>query len=165
MTFVSTKNIYHSTYIILDVSLTFQVVMNEPITSLFSSQSIEVDNTVTNEEENEDDFMVGFGDLEFNPNENDVPNNVIISSKQFKILNSTINYVLEFMNTSVGKSSVSGVDVEYLLMSQYSRTRTLAEGIEKSIDEKLSTHSFSFGYELTKIQDATREHHSIEVND
>ncbi|CAH1435832.1 unnamed protein product [Lactuca virosa] len=60
---------------ILVVSPTFQAVMNEPITSLFSSQSIEVENTVNIEEEDEYDFMVGFGDLEFNPHENDVPNN------------------------------------------------------------------------------------------
>ncbi|CAI9279531.1 unnamed protein product [Lactuca saligna] len=40
-----------------------------------------------------------------------------------------------------GKSSVSGVDVEYLLKPQESRTRTSIESMEKKLDEKLSSHS------------------------
>lgn len=64
-----------------------------------------------------------------------------MSGKKFMILNSKRNYILHFLDDSAGKSSVSGVDVEYLLKPQESRTRTSIESMEKKLDEKLSSHS------------------------
>lgn len=43
---------------------------------------------------NEDDIMVGFTELEFNPEENNVEDPDIMSSKQFNILNSKLNFNL-----------------------------------------------------------------------
>ncbi|CAI9294800.1 unnamed protein product [Lactuca saligna] len=47
--------------------------------------------------------------------EDDVSDNAIISDKQFKILNSKMNSILQFLNDNVGKSFVISVEVEYLL--------------------------------------------------
>lgn len=65
------------------------------------------------------------------------------------------------MNNSAGKSSVSGVEVKDLLKSQESRTRKLIEDVDKHIDERLATHSQTFDYELTKLQDLTREFYEL----
>lgn len=74
------------------VSPTFEKVMQDPITTLFSSQSTDTDNTIhEEEEENDDNVMVSFVDVEFNPNDDDVPDEAIMSGKQFKILNSKMN--------------------------------------------------------------------------
>lgn len=51
--------------------------MNELIASLFSFQSTEPEQHV-NEAEDEDDVMDGFGELEFNLDENGVLDNAII---------------------------------------------------------------------------------------
>lgn len=60
-------------------------------------------------------MIVAFAYLEFIPEADDVPDNAIMSGKHFKILNTDLNLILKFLNDSVGKSSVSGVEVEYLL--------------------------------------------------
>lgn len=61
-----------------------------------------------------------------------------------------MNLILQFLNDSAGKFVVSGVEVEYLLKSQESKTKALIEGVEKSIDERLATRSRTFNYKLTK---------------
>lgn len=104
--------------------------MNEPIISLFSSQSIEPW-VILNKEEDKDDVTVGFVELEFNPEEGSTKDHAIMSGKQFKILNSKIN------------------------------SMTLLEGVDKSIDEHLATHSRTFNHEIIKLQDVTHEGHVL----
>ncbi|CAI9298410.1 unnamed protein product [Lactuca saligna] len=70
-------------------------IIHEPITTLFSSQSTDIEKVVHEEEPNDDDIMVSFVNLQFDPNEENVPDNLIMSRKEFKILNSKINYLLQ----------------------------------------------------------------------
>ncbi|CAH1451330.1 unnamed protein product [Lactuca virosa] len=86
------------------VSPTFQGIINERIASLFSSQS-EDEEMPYNEEE--DDEMVQFDVLEFDHAEENVDDNANKSGKQYKILNSKLNTILQFWNNNAGKSSVS----------------------------------------------------------
>ncbi|CAI9299835.1 unnamed protein product [Lactuca saligna] len=122
------------------VSPTFFKMMQEAITTLFSSQSTDVDQGV-HEEENDDDLMVAFANMHFNLQEDDMHDIAIMSGKQFKMLNSKLNSILEFLNDSVGKTYVSGVEVEYLLKSQESSMYTLIEDVDKRIEKRLATHS------------------------
>ncbi|CAI9284535.1 unnamed protein product [Lactuca saligna] len=69
------------------ISPMFQGVMNETISSLFSSQSKEPKAQINEEE---DDIMVRFVELGFNLEEENVDDNAIMSAKQFKILNSKL---------------------------------------------------------------------------
>lgn len=64
--------------------------------------------------------MVSFLELQFNPKEEDIPNDIIMSSKQFKILNSKMNYLLQFMADTGGKNYVNRVEFDYLLKDQES---------------------------------------------
>ncbi|CAI9294638.1 unnamed protein product [Lactuca saligna] len=55
--------------------------MHEPNTTLFSSQSTEAERIVQEDEPNDDDIMVFFfDDLQFDPEEDNVPDNMIMSS-------------------------------------------------------------------------------------
>lgn len=85
---------------------TFQGVINETITSLFSSQSTDQD--PLNNEYEEDDEIVGFVELEIDPEENNVDDNAVMSGKQFKILNSKSNSILQVLNDNGSKSSMRG---------------------------------------------------------
>ncbi|CAH1423667.1 unnamed protein product [Lactuca virosa] len=76
------------------VSPTFVVVMQESIVALFSSQSIESEKTIPEDEVDVDYVMVSFADLQFNPKEYDILDELIMSSKKFKILNSKMIYIL-----------------------------------------------------------------------
>lgn len=72
------------------ISPTFQGVMNDPITYLFSSQSVDQDQPF-----NEDDVVerVGFAELEFDLKDNNVYENAIMSAKRYKILNSKLKSI------------------------------------------------------------------------
>ncbi|CAI9280722.1 unnamed protein product [Lactuca saligna] len=73
------------------VSPTFQGIINEPITSLFSYQSTDQD-TLNNEDE--EDEMVEFAKLEIDHEEENVDDNAIMLGKHYKILNSKLNPIL-----------------------------------------------------------------------
>ncbi|CAI9282257.1 unnamed protein product [Lactuca saligna] len=137
-----------------------------PKTSTIPLTSIpDVEQTV-NEEEGNDDVMVAFSDLEFHPKEDDVPDNVIMLGKQFKTLNSKLNLILHFLNDSVGKSSVSGFEVNVLIRAttrlvedltvfnnDYSGNLKLKNEADESLSTMFSTVESSFNYELAVISD------------
>lgn len=105
---------------------------------------------IVNEQDDEDDITARYVESKFNIEEDDVPDNAIMSGKQFKILKSKLNLILQFVNDSSQKFVVSGVEFEYLLKSQESRTKALIEGVDKSIDERFATHSPTFDYKIMK---------------
>ncbi|CAI9292929.1 unnamed protein product [Lactuca saligna] len=98
-------------------SPTFVGVIQEPIATLFSSQSTEPEKTITEAEADDDDVMVSFVELQFNLDEDDILDDLIMSGKQFKILNSKMNSILHFLADTGDKNSTCGVEVEYLLKS------------------------------------------------
>ncbi|CAI9264459.1 unnamed protein product [Lactuca saligna] len=77
------------------VSPTFEGVMQELVAALFSSQSTDIFHE--EEEKNDDDVMVAFVDLQFNPEDEDVPENAIMSGNQFKILKSKMNSIFAIL--------------------------------------------------------------------
>lgn len=77
--------------------------------------------------------------------------NAIISGKQYKILNSKLNSILQLLNDSARKSTFSGEEVELLLKSIESQTRTLVYGVINGMDERLATHSRTFNHEIEKL--------------
>lgn len=110
-----------------------------------------------NNEDDEDNVMVGFAKLEFNPKEDNLEDHAIMSGKQIKILNSKLNSILQFLNDSVGKSTISGKEVQYLLKSQESSTKNLTDGVNKRIDEWLALYSRNYNHEIEKLRDVARE--------
>ncbi|CAI9284350.1 unnamed protein product [Lactuca saligna] len=94
------------------------IIMHEQITTLFSSQSTKVEKVIYEEEPNDDEMMVSFVDLQFDPKKENVPDDLIISSKKFKILNSKINCLLQIQADTGGRNFVTRVEMEYLLKSQ-----------------------------------------------
>lgn len=99
-TFVSLPPFYPSISTTLPQSTqspTFENVINQPITSLFPSQSTEGPKTVQEDETTEDgEFMVSFADIEFNPEvENNIPDHMLMFGKQFKILYRKLSSLLQ----------------------------------------------------------------------
>ncbi|CAI9284209.1 unnamed protein product [Lactuca saligna] len=91
--------------------------------------------------------MVRFVELEFDDEDDNVDENEIMSRKKYKILNSTLNTILEFLNDIVRKSSVWGEEVDFLLKSQESRIRTLFNNVVANFKEHLAAQSISYKYE------------------
>ncbi|CAI9270781.1 unnamed protein product [Lactuca saligna] len=62
-------------------SPTFDQVMNQPITSLFPSQSTVPPKTMNDDDTNDGLYGASFADLEFNPEEEDIPFHMFMSGK------------------------------------------------------------------------------------
>lgn len=62
--------------------------------------------------------MGTFVDSEFDSEEANMDDNAIMSGKQYKILNSIRNSIVQFINDNSGKSNLSGKQVEFLWKSQ-----------------------------------------------
>ncbi|CAH1453692.1 unnamed protein product [Lactuca virosa] len=87
--------------------------MHEPITTLFSYQSTEAERVVQEYEPNDDEIMVSFSDLQFNLEEDNVPDKMIMSGKKFKILNNKINSLIQIQKDNVGRNFITGVKMSF----------------------------------------------------
>lgn len=92
--------------------------------------------------------MVSFVDLQFDPEEENVPDEMIMLGKQVKILNSKLNSLLQIQVDTGGRNFEIEVNMEYLLKSQENRFRSLEESIEQKQFERLALYSKSFEYDI-----------------
>ena len=74
----STSPIYHN-------------ILNQPITSLFPYQSTEGTKSTPYFDQDDNDIMVSFADIQFDSKEDNFPDHMLMSGKQFKILNPKLN--------------------------------------------------------------------------
>ncbi|CAI9268460.1 unnamed protein product [Lactuca saligna] len=143
------------------ISPTYFTIIHEPITTLLSYHSTKVERMIHDEEPNNDDIMVSFDDLQFDTDEENLPGDLNMSGKQFKLLNSTINYLLQIQEDTWGRHFVNGIEMEYLLKNQENCFRSLVEIIKRKQAEKLAVHSKSFDYEIQKLRDIAKKFHEI----
>lgn len=130
-------------------SPTFDNIMQQPITTLFSSQSVDQDMMNAKEDEH-----IDFSELEFDPDEEDVEYHAIMPGKQYKILNSKLNTLLQFLNDSSAftTSFVVGEDVEFLLKGQETKMKNLVDKAISQLETRLSIYMSSFTYDIIKIK-------------
>ncbi|CAH1416916.1 unnamed protein product [Lactuca virosa] len=145
------------------ISPTYSTIMHEAIITLFSSQSTEAQIMIHDKEPNNDEIMVSFADLQVDPGEENVPDNLIMSGNQLKILNSKIHSLLQIQADTGGRKFLTGIEREYLLKAQEIRFLSLVEGIEQKQAERLVIHSKSFDYEIQKLCDVAKERHDLFV--
>ncbi|CAI9259821.1 unnamed protein product [Lactuca saligna] len=74
---------------------TYNTIMNQPITSIFPSQSTEGDKSIPDDSQDDDDFMVSFADIQFDPEEENIPDHILMSRNRFTILNHKLSYLLQ----------------------------------------------------------------------
>lgn len=116
-------------------SPTFENIINTPFTSLFSSQSTNpskltspVDDTMEKETDTEG-FGGSFEALQFHDTEEEFPDHMLMTMKQFIILNSKLNSILQSQADIWGSSSVSSLEVDSMLKVFEGRVTTKVSGM------------------------------------
>lgn len=99
-------------------SPTFDHVINHPFTSLFSSQSTDPPKSINDNETDDGGFGGTFADIEFDTEEEDIPDHMLMSWKQFKILNKKLNFILQSQADAGGSNYVSSIEVDVMLKAQ-----------------------------------------------
>ncbi|CAI9259591.1 unnamed protein product [Lactuca saligna] len=111
------------------ISPTYSNIMDQPITSLFPSQSTEGPKSVPNDNTEEDDIIITFANIKFHQEEENIPDHMLMFAKQFKILNRTLKSLLQ-RQADVGIFH-SGSEIEFnvMLKSQELCLKSLMEQI------------------------------------
>ncbi|CAI9271538.1 unnamed protein product [Lactuca saligna] len=128
-----------STTPVVTHSPTFDNILNQPITSLFSSQS--TDPPITHEEEeaqsdDEKEFDGTFANLEFDPEKENILDSRLLTGKQFKILNRKLNSLLQIQADSGNKHSVSSLEVYIMLKRQEHRLHEAILDVDRNNEKR-----------------------------
>lgn len=94
--------------------------------------------------------MVSFAKIQFNPEQDNILDHMLMSGKKFKILNHKLNLLLQFQVDTVGRKAVSGMEVDILLKSQENLLKLAMEQIENKYEELLKNHAPNFEYDVAK---------------
>lgn len=146
-------------------SLNFENIIDQPITSLFSSQSIdpniiEEDNTTKDGE-----FTGTFSDLEFDPEEENIMDLMLMSRKQFKILSRKFNSLLQLLADARGRNYVSGIEDDVMLKSYELRLRHELEQLDRNNEKRINSQSSTFNDPLKDLKAVSHERHILFAQD
>ena len=86
-----------------------------PLFLSFSSQSTDPPKPLNDDDTDDAGFGGLFVDLEFDPEEEDILDHMLMSGKQLKILNKKLNSILQSQADVRGKNSVSSIEVDVML--------------------------------------------------
>ncbi|CAI9286970.1 unnamed protein product [Lactuca saligna] len=126
----TTSHIPSATY-----SPTFDIVLQQPLITLFPFQSTDtppVQDTKTDEEE----FQGSFAEIEFDSDKEKIPDHMIMSGKQFKILNRKLNYLLQFQANAVNNHSISGIEVDVMLNAQEHCIQSKIDSVNRDLESR-----------------------------
>ncbi|CAI9265242.1 unnamed protein product [Lactuca saligna] len=129
-----------STTPIVTHSPTFDNILNQHITSLFSSQY--TDPPITNEEEeahndDENEFDGTLANIEFDSEEENILDNMLLTGKQFKILNRKLNSLLQIQVDGGDKHFVSSLEVDILLKGRENRLHEAISSVDRNKEKQV----------------------------
>lgn len=75
--------------------------------------------------------MVSFAEIQFDPEEDNINDHMLIPGKQFKILNHKPNSLLQIQANTGGRNTVFGIEVDMILKSQEHWLKLVVENIER----------------------------------
>lgn len=112
-------------------SPTFEHVIQHPFTTLLSSQSTDPPKTIDKPETDTDKGGFGetFDDLEFDDEEENFLDHMLMSMKQFKIINKKLNSIIQSQADMGGSKSVSSMEIDGMLKAIEARLITKCSGL------------------------------------
>ncbi|CAI9274653.1 unnamed protein product [Lactuca saligna] len=117
-------------------SPTFENIINQPFTSILSSQSTDPPRSME-ESKNERGFGGTFETLEFDDEEEDFPDHMLMSMKQFKIMNKKMNSIIQSQADMGGSSSVSSFELDGLMKAFEARMVSKVSGMLKDTESRI----------------------------
>ncbi|CAI9294298.1 unnamed protein product [Lactuca saligna] len=145
-------------------SPTFGNILNQPITSLFPSQSTEGAKPVQEDETTKDgEFMDSFADIEFDQEEENIPDHMLMSRKQFNILNMKLNSLLKLQVDARAQNYVSGIEVDVMLKAQELQLRNELDLMNKNNENHVKVKYSTFNDVLTELKAVAKERHILFV--
>ncbi|CAI9303035.1 unnamed protein product [Lactuca saligna] len=169
-------------------SPTFENIIKQPITSLFSSKSTDPptttspiqDSSVMKNKHKSKGFGGTFENLENYEEEIDFPDHMLLKMKQFKILNTKLNSIFQSQVDLMGGNSVTSLEVDGMLkmlegriyskvsgMIKYSKSRLLQkiDLCDHSNKMRVNAQKSTFEGDLNELKLVAKERHVLFVQD
>ncbi|CAI9299054.1 unnamed protein product [Lactuca saligna] len=105
--------------------------------------------------------MFSFADIQFDHEEENIPDHMLMSGKQFKILNQKLNFLRYIKANTRSRNTVSGIEVDVLLRSQEHRLKVVIEQIESKYEERVKHHVENFQSEFKQLREVAEEQHIL----
>ncbi|CAI9303293.1 unnamed protein product [Lactuca saligna] len=161
--------------------------MDQPFTTLFSTQSTDPPNpsspvaeTMDVDEETDNEGFGGtFEALSFDKPEEDFPDHMLMTMKQFKILNSKLNSILQ-SQADVGSVGITIMEVDSIIKELESRIISKASVLirdseshilektdqnDSSTENRINSLRSDFLKEVKDLKTVTKEHHVLFVQE
>ncbi|CAI9269696.1 unnamed protein product [Lactuca saligna] len=168
-------------------SPTFQSIMDQPFTTTFSTQSTDPPNpsspvaeTMAIDEETDNEGFAGtFEALSFDKVEEDFPDHMLMTMKQFKILNSKLNSILQ-SQADAGSDGINIIEVDSIMKEMESRVSSKASGLirdsesrilektdqtDSSTENRINSMRSDFVKEVKDLNTFTKERHVLFVQE
>ncbi|CAI9261907.1 unnamed protein product [Lactuca saligna] len=168
-------------------SPTFQSIMDQPFTTIFSTQSTDPPNSsspvaetmAVDEETDNEGFGGTFEALSFDKAEEDFPDHMLMTMKQFKILNSKLNSILQ-SQADVGSAAITIKEVDSIMKEMESRMISKASGLirdsesrilektdqnDSSTENRINSLRSDFLKEVKDLKTVTKERHVLFVQE
>ncbi|CAI9280965.1 unnamed protein product [Lactuca saligna] len=145
------------------ISSTFSNIMVQPITSLFSSQSTDGPKSTSDVGQDDDDYMVSFLDIQFDHEEENIPDHKLMFGKVFKILNQNLNSLLQLQDDVGNRNSVYGIEVDFMLKAQEIHLKALMEQFDMKNEKCMKQQPDSFVHEVKDLRIIAKDRHVLFV--
>ncbi|XP_052619606.1 uncharacterized protein LOC128125976 [Lactuca sativa] len=152
----------------ITTSSIFDHPLQHPFTTLFPSQSPETPqpSQPMSDDENEGGGFGGtFEALHFDSEEEEIPDHMLMSGKQFKILNRKLNAIIQSQVDSGSKSTMTGLEVEYLLKEVKKRILDKVDQSDKNNELRIKAQGSSFNGVVNELKNIAKERHVLLVQD
>ncbi|CAI9283126.1 unnamed protein product [Lactuca saligna] len=147
------------------ILLLFVNIIQQPITTLFRSQSIEEPQFVNDDDMDGGGFMGSFSEIQFNSEYENIPDHMLMSGKQFKILNRKVNSLLQLQANVGGKNLVSALDVDVMLQDQEHQMLDKLNHMEEPADLRVKSQLISFNTAIPELKETAKSLHILFVKD
>ncbi|CAI9288903.1 unnamed protein product [Lactuca saligna] len=118
------------------------------------------------EHNNDDDEFDGtFADIELDPDEENISDNMLLTGKQFKILNRKVNSLLKLQADGGGENYVSSLEVDILLKRQENRLLDAITDADRQNEKRMKAQSMSFTSNLKYLKAIVKEGHILFIQD
>ncbi|CAI9264285.1 unnamed protein product [Lactuca saligna] len=135
--------------------------MKQPITSIFPSQSSEEPETIFDD----GGFVGSFDDIEFDLEEENIPDNMLMYRKPFKILNLKLNSLLQIQADVGDNHSVSGIEMDVMLKAQELRLLNMIDQSDEISELRVKNQYETFNDALKELKTISKQRHVFFVRD
>ncbi|KAL7607148.1 hypothetical protein Lser_V15G19426 [Lactuca serriola] len=144
----------------------------EIVTTKSVSEEVPISDTVVNVSDTRAPILTEGGefggiieDIHFDSEEEDIPDHMLMTGKQFKILNQKLNAIIQSQVDSGRMSSISAMEVDVMIKGDEKRIMEKVDQSDKNNELRIQAQGSNFSLEVKDLKAVAKERHVLFVQD